>query len=147
MDLSKIPLMAALKSRMAWLTDNQRVLAGNIANSDTPGYKPQALDPQDFSALVETSPELRATGGPAAVRLAATRPGHFGTPNASGEGAARVVEGEFDQSAPNGNAVDLEKQLLGVAQTQMEYGLMVDLYRKHVSLLRTALRGPSGGGN
>jgi len=145
MDLSKIPLMAALKSRMAWLTENQRVQAGNIANSDTPGYKPQALEPQDFSALIERSPEPRRTGGPAAVRLAASRPGHFGSRVAAEESKARVVEGTFDQSAPNGNAVDLEKELLGVAQTQMEYGLMVDLYRKHVSLLRTALRGPSSG--
>jgi len=144
MDLTKIPLMAALKSRMGWLTENQQVLASNIANSDTPGYEPLALEKQDFSELVEQAPTTQSISGPPPVRLAATRSGHLGFSGTDGERAARVVDGDFDQSAPNGNAVDLEKELLGVAQTQMEYGLMVDLYRKHVSLLRTALGGSGG---
>ncbi|GER03554.1 hypothetical protein JCM17846_12360 [Iodidimonas nitroreducens] len=41
----------------------------------------------------------------------------------------------------DGNAVDLEDQLLAVAENQMNHGLMVELYRKQVGLMRVAIRG------
>jgi len=146
MDLTKIPLMAALKSRMQWLGENQRVLAENIANADTPGYRPKALEAQDFSALVDAVSGPQRPAAPARVAVAATDPRHFGV-SAAERPPARTEAAGFDHADPNGNAVDLEKQLLGVAQTQMEYGLMTDLYRKHSSLLRTALSGSGSGGS
>jgi len=147
MDLDSIPLMAAFKSRMKYLNQNQSVLAKNIANANTPGYRPEALAPQDFSALVERAPDAQGNSAPAVkpVALRATQPGHLGAGGVDGQ-AAPVEEGEFATAAPNDNAVDLEEQLMNVAQNQMEYGLMVDLYRKHASLMRTALTGPGGSG-
>lgn len=143
MDLMKIPLMAAIKDRMQWLNRNQKVLAGNIANADTPGYKPQRLAEQDFSALVNSqnaAARKRAAGGPmvSQVSLLATRPGHMG--ESSQQGSVRVMDKDTGQSAPDGNAVDLENELLAVAQNQMDYNLMVELYRKQVGLLSVAMR-------
>lgn len=143
MDLTKIPLMAAIKDKMQWLNRNQTVLAGNVANADTPGYKPQRLAEQDFSALVDsqkTAARKRASGGPVVsqVSLLATRPGHMG--QAGQQGSARLMDKETGMSAPDGNAVDLESELLAVAQNQMDYNLMVELYRKQVGLLNAAMR-------
>ena len=53
MDFSKIPLFTALTKRMAWLGERQKVLAHNIANSDTPNYTPRDLKPVDFRAMTE----------------------------------------------------------------------------------------------
>jgi len=39
----------------------------------------------------------------------------------------------------SGNAVDLEGELRKVSETSMDYQAMVNLYRKHVSMLRTAI--------
>ena len=39
MDLRNIPIFGAISRRMAGLNERQQVLAQNIANSDTPGYK------------------------------------------------------------------------------------------------------------
>ena len=41
MNLQEIPLFALVRKRMAWLTERQLVLAQNVANADTPKYKPQ----------------------------------------------------------------------------------------------------------
>ncbi|GER08639.1 flagellar basal body rod protein FlgB [Iodidimonas muriae] len=142
MDLSKIPLMAAIKDRMQWLNRNQTVLAKNIANSDTPGYKPQALAAQDFSALVDSTSASR-TAGPRSVGLRATQSGHFAGAGDGSDGL-RVVDAPVTEVAPDGNAVDLEEQLLAVAQNQMDHGMMVELYRKQVGFLRSALRGSNG---
>lgn len=143
MDLMKIPLMIAIKDRMQWLNRNQTVLAANVANADTPGYKPQRLAEQDFSALVDSqkaAARKRAANGPVVsqVSLLATRPGHMGV--SDGQGAVREMDREISQSALDGNAVDLENELLAVAQNQMDYNLMVELYRKQVGLLGIALR-------
>lgn len=43
MNLKSMPLFGLMGRRMAWLTQRQMVLSQNIANADTPGYKPKDL--------------------------------------------------------------------------------------------------------
>ena len=43
-------IFSKLATRMAWLGRRQQVLAQNIANADTPNYKPMDLKPLDFGA-------------------------------------------------------------------------------------------------
>ena len=45
----KTDLLALTERRMAWLENRQRVLAGNIANADTPGYLPR--DVRSFASV------------------------------------------------------------------------------------------------
>ncbi len=147
MDFSRIPLLHAIRTRMHWLNRNQQILSQNIANADTPGYKARELEKPDFAALVAATERrarhAAAADGPAPVTLQATSPLHFGTASRLGEGA-RVHTAKAEEVQPNGNAVDLERQLLEVSKTQMNYGLMVNLYRKQVSLLKMALGRNSG---
>jgi len=147
MDLDQIPLLTAIKSRMKWLTGNQSVLAKNIANADTPGYKAESLTPQDFSDLVDrvAPPEPRNTAvrGPGQVSLQVTQAGHMGGAALPG-GGGQVEDAAFEIASPDENTVDLDEQLIGVAQTQMEYSLVVNLYRKNIGFLNTALRGSEG---
>jgi flagellar basal-body rod protein FlgB len=35
-----IPLFGMLKSRLGYLTERQKLVAQNVANADTPGYRP-----------------------------------------------------------------------------------------------------------
>lgn len=53
MDFSKIPLFQGLVQKMGWLAQRQQVLARNIANANTPGFKPKDIEKPDFSALLE----------------------------------------------------------------------------------------------
>ncbi|MGL1404924.1 flagellar basal body protein, partial [Vibrio parahaemolyticus] len=39
-DYSNLPVFVALQKRQQWLQQRQSVLAENVANADTPGYKP-----------------------------------------------------------------------------------------------------------
>ena len=47
------------------------------------------------------------------------------------------------ETAPSGNAVILEEQLIKVAKTQDDYQTMANLYRKHMDMFRLAVRGGS----
>ena len=131
MDFSKIPLFSALTKRMAWLGERQRVLAQNIANSDTPNYTPRDLKPIDFRGMAES-----ATRG---VTMSVTNARHLAGANAAT--AKFVVEDQSDvyEITPAGNAVVLEEQLMKVSETVMDYQVMANLYRKHVGMIKTAL--------
>ena len=50
MPLNDITSLAALRTRMQWHHERQRVLAENIANSDTPNFKPRDLVEPRFDA-------------------------------------------------------------------------------------------------
>src|SRR5690242_2037327 len=102
MDSSRTTPIALAERRMAWLEARQRVLAQNIANADTPGYRPHDLRP--FAQV------LARAGG---VGLARTDARHLAS--------ARDAEARPDrlaaERAPNGNAVALDQQALKVADT------------------------------
>ena len=129
----KLNLFAVISKRMDWLGQRQNVLADNIANSDTPDFVPQDLKEGQFLRV------LRRRLEPVDPQL--TQAGHMpGT--AFRDGPARAQDQkETYETAPSGNAVVLEEQLMKVAKTQGDYQLMTNLYRKHMDMFRMALRG------
>jgi len=129
----KLNLFAAISKRMEWLGQRQNVLARNLANSDTPNYVPQDLDQAQFLRVLRS--QTRSTG----PRMTHAR--HMsGTAPHGGPGQAKDQKSTYETS-PSGNAVILEEQLMKVAKTQGDHQLMTNLYRKHMDMFRTALRG------
>jgi flagellar basal-body rod protein FlgB len=112
--------------RMAWLEARQRVLAGNIANADTPGYQPR--DVRSFASVL-----AGAKGG---APMATTNARHLAS--ASDPLLARPDRSAMDTS-PNGNAVSLDKEALKVAETDGAHALATTLHRRYLGLFRTAL--------
>lgn len=125
-----------LGKRMDWLGQRQKVLAQNIANADTPDYVPHDLKSQDFRRLVERNylPSLKPD---------ATQAGHIQTSSLKADSRSEEQKQRYE-TAPSGNAVVLEEQLIKVAQTQADYNAITNLYKKQVSMLKLALRGRMG---
>lgn len=146
MDLTSIPLMAALKKRMQWLHTNQSALSQNIANADTPGYKSQELEKQDFSGLVD---DLSASSGARKIKTApatgmrTNRAGHMAPGGGTADDIA-MKEAKGREESPTGNTVVLEEEMLKVADNQMQYGMVVNLYKKNMGLLKMAMGKGSG---
>jgi flagellar basal-body rod protein FlgB len=128
MAVTDLPLFSVLKTRMYWLNERQRVLAENVANADTPGFRGRDLKQLDFHDA------LRATGS---VQLATTAPGHIGGANPSSR-FPTDNRGGFE-TTPRGNAVVLEDEMLKVAQTQMDHQAATQLYARSIGLIKTAL--------
>jgi flagellar basal-body rod protein FlgB len=135
MDLSRIPLFDAIAKRLSWLGERQSVLAQNVANADTPGYVAKDVKPPDFAKLV--------TGAGTRLPLLRTDPQHILPVNASGafEQAADAVK----ESAPNGNTVQLEDQMMKISSNASDHALTTSLYKKQLALLKIALgQSPTG---
>lgn len=128
MSLSDLPLFSALKTRMQWHQSRQKLLSENVSNADMPGYKPRDLRQPDFGG---------ALNGARGVSMTVTSPGHInGLGGASGSDARNAWRFETTGS---GNAVNLEDEMLKVAQNQTDYQTATSLYAKSLGLLRTAV--------
>ncbi|AJP72207.1 flagellar basal body protein [Sphingomonas hengshuiensis] len=136
--MSTLPLLAGIRERMMNLSERQRVIAQNIANSETPGYKTRDVAEPNFAAMVGGSgmvarPKVELTA--AMKRLGAVQP----------VGAGIVLDKDITETKPDGNNVTLEDQLLKLGQVQADFTAMTSLYRKQQLMLKTAL-GRGGGG-
>jgi flagellar basal-body rod protein FlgB len=135
MNLSDIPLFSMLKTRLGYLTERQRLVSQNVANADTPGYRPSDLKPFSFSAQMAAAQQGGAEGP---VRTHKT---HLaGTVRKAGP--HRAVEGKDSEVTLDGNAVSLEEQMLKMGEARMQYDAAIGFYQKSMGLIRMAARGP-----
>lgn len=151
MDLSNFAVFGLIRKRMGWLTDRQTVLAQNLANADTPNYSAKDLSEPDFKRVLEAYGigQKKAPGGLAAargaataggpVRLAATDPGHIRPPMPEARVKPVGTTGGNEKS-PSGNDVSVEDQVSKVTETQMDYQLTANLYRKHLAMIKSVVR-------
>ena len=139
MDLRKIPLFDMMARRLAWLGARQQVLAGNIANADTPGYKPRDLKPLDFKSMAQGH-----MAGPLAPVM--TSPMHlagFAPDGSAGDAKSEKAKNPVEVTY-SGNAVTLEQELMKANQTATDYELTTNLYRKNIQMIKDALGRPGG---
>lgn len=131
MDLRKLPLFDMMSQRLAWLGARQQVISENIANADTPGYKPRDLQPQNFRDMM----------GAAAAPLApvATSPMHLAGFAPAAPGSRTEREKHPIETTISGNAVTMEQELMKADQTSTDYELTTNLYRKHLAMIKDAL--------
>jgi len=135
MTTQDIALFRGIGARMNFLNQRQRVIAQNISNADTPGYRPQDLRPVDFSAVLG---DVTRGSGRMSVKLNTTNGQHLPPANQVEDPQARKQR-ETYEVAPAGNAVIMEEQLLNAGQTVGGYNLMANLYEKNVGLLKIAI--------
>src|SRR5215469_10113021 len=50
MAINDLPVLSALRTKMQWHQERQRVLSENVANSDTPHFKPRDLVEPKFDS-------------------------------------------------------------------------------------------------
>jgi len=140
MTIQDIGLFQAISSKMDFLNQRQSIIASNIANSDTPGYRPKDLVKVDFSSMVESSTGKNGgMGGVKNVSLVATDEGHLGSAQSGGADGKSRKQRDMYEVAPAGNSVIIEEQLLDSNKNSMDYNLMLSVYQKQVGMIRTAL--------
>ena len=115
-----------LASRQAqWLAIRQNVVAGNIANANTPHYA--AKDVKPFQSV------MQETG----FQMAATNPAHF----SQNPMAAQVTETSMIDDAQveqSGNSVQLESELMKTGEIKRDYELNTGLVKAfHRMMLMT----------
>ena len=133
MAINDLPVLSALRTKMQWHQERQRVLAENISNSDTPNFKPRDLVEPKFD-------RGGASVGGSMGALAMTRTSGSHIAPAGGGQSFTADSGKSGfHTRPAGNAVNLEDQMLKVSANQMDYAAATSLYTRSLGLLKTAI--------
>lgn len=130
MDLTKLPLFTLMARKMDWLTQRETVLAQNIANADSPLFRPRDMTPASFRQMLD--PALPH------VQMVSTNPGHI-EPTRKAADFRDEKSKKVYETALDGNAVNLEEQMMKVSDTQGNYRLVTNLFEKQVSMLKQAI--------
>jgi flagellar basal-body rod protein FlgB len=140
MNSQGLNLLDALQSRMQWLSGRQKLVAENVANASTPGYKPKDLQAQDFGALMKG--EMNGPGGMGQLGLAATDGGQTIQIEGFKPGMAKTVTSLDSETTMDGNSVVLEEQMLKMSESRMQFEAAVGFYEKSLNMVRLAVKAP-----
>jgi len=149
------PTQRILERALDGLSRRESLIASNLANIDTPGYRPQSID---FESALRNELAGQGMGGPPAtpdaaggllppstgpsaeIALRTTDPRHI----AGGVMAFGSAPGSqaFDGSLRNdGNTVDLESEMTALVETQLRFGAVSRLVTAKLGLLRDVAGG------
>ncbi|MCA6124096.1 flagellar basal body rod protein FlgB [Bradyrhizobium sp. WSM 1704] len=133
MSINDLPILSALRTKMQWHQERQRVLAENISNSDTPNFRPRDLIEPKFDKAGTT-----VGGGVGTLPMMQTSATHM-----AAAGAPETFDNDRGRSGfqtrPAGNAVNLEEQMMKVSANQMDYAAVTSLYTRSLGMLKTAI--------
>lgn len=122
--LNGLAVLDLASSMARHAAERHKLIAENVANADTPGYR--ARDVQDFSTLVNDTFTPRVT-----------RPGHAEVGVAPIRHAG-IFEPELPVE-PNGSTVNIEDQTLRAVESQSQHRMAMTVYDKTLDLLRLGL--------
>lgn len=142
------PTLATLERALDARLLRHNVLAGNLANADTPGFVPRDVDfaaamrqgteALDRSPLVPRAPlDLASAGhlveGGGDLPLSAAGPAGPPAPGAPG---SAVVAVQGAGAGLDGNAVDVDRALAAVAENAIQYNAAARAAGKKLAILR-----------
>ena len=107
---------SSLERYMDLLSTRQKLVASNLANADTPGYKAQDIDFQfEFTTLLrgEKPQTVTAQGLP---------------------------------EKPDGNNVNVDREARLLAENALRFNVASSLLRSQIKTVRTAIQGGGNGG-
>jgi flagellar basal-body rod protein FlgB len=106
--MTEVYLFALASQRTAYLSARQTLIAQNVANANSPGFK--ALDLKPFSAALQET----------AISMSVTNPAHL-TPTAQELDPPQAREADAANATVSGNSVDLEGEMAKLGEVNRDY--------------------------
>ena len=129
--MQPIQLFALAGRQAEWLSVRQEVVAGNIANANTPKFKSKDVTP--FDAVLDQTQHMQ---------MARTNPGHMASNDLSDK--IDIKESELNEEIgvqESGNTVSLSDELSKTGEIKRQYELSAGLVKSfHSMMLLTVKR-------
>ena len=126
--MTDIYLFGLSSRRAEWLANRQTIVAENIANVNTPGYK--SKDIQGFSDAMQST--QLAMAGTSSLHMAAT--------GGRSVDVEEQRENEWDVTH-SGNSVTLEQELLKSGEVSTQYTLNASIAKAFHRFFLTSIKG------
>ncbi len=135
MSLDNVGLFRVMNERMNWLSQRQNVLADNVARADMPDAKAKDLKEFSFSDALKKAQRSSSSAG-----VSTTNDAHIAFKSEGSVRPKEVPVKTIYETAPDGNGIVLEEQMLKASQNAMEYQTLMGLYKKHFDLIMNVTR-------
>lgn len=126
------PVMVALTKQLDSAALTQRVIANNVANVNTPGFK---------KSHVSFGEEIRRALNQRAPAMATSHPGHMGGAVDIREVSPRVEQERGTTMRYSQNNVDIDQEMVNLAANTILYDFSANTLTGKMSLLGYVIRG------
>lgn len=109
---------------LCWLRHN--LLASNLANVETPGYRPRDID---------FAKEMERAAAEGYLPMARTHPDHL--PPLQGSSPSLILRGGWGN--PDGNKVDLEGEMVRLAENYLQYLSLLRMLQEKLSMVKYSI--------
>ena len=113
--------------RTHWLSARDELLAANVANANTPGFK--ASDMRPFSAVLDSSEISMVSTNPLDIK-----------PPSEDFAEAGVVENDSSEASLSGNTVHLEDEMMKLSEVNRDYSLTTNIKRVIHQMMMASLK-------
>ena len=122
---------AVLQKSLDLRAQNQQVIAGNIANAETPGYSARKLKFEDNLRKAIRTPEMSGQK---------TNAKHFPIGSRGISSVRGAITREVDTSSiGDGNSVSIDDEMFDLAENQLLYEAGSQILKKKFSMLKFAV--------
>lgn len=127
------PSMQLLRKTLDLRSENQRVIASNIANADTPGYAPARFE---FEKQLEAAVKRKGVA-------AATHPDHFPIGGAGNIGSVSgTITRRHDKTGiGDENGVNMDQEMMALSKNELLYETAAQLLKKKLTQLSYVVQG------
>lgn len=128
MSTPPVNLFDLASQQARWLSVRQSTVAGNIANTNTPGYRAREVEP--FESVLNSKQ----------VVMASTNPAHL---KAGGAGQASFAVADIEQPRtvlPSENTVTLEQELIKAGEVRRSFELNTAIVKSFHRMLLSVSR-------
>ncbi len=122
-----IHLFEVAAQQARWLSTSQSVIAANVSNASTPGYKSQVVQP--FSEVMDKT----------RLQLASTNASHLELDPIQAQAASIKDETPWEVT-DSGNSVSLEQEMIKANDVNRSYSLNTNLVKAFHGMLMASVR-------
>jgi flagellar basal-body rod protein FlgB len=126
--MEPVYLFNLVEQQRRWLSARQSLVAQNIANVNSPGYR--AVDVTPFSKVLDQS----------ALQMASTNPMHIST-SATDLRSASAKEGETWETSYSGNSVSLEQEMIKSGDIRESFSLDTSIMKAFHGMWLASIKG------
>lgn len=112
---------------------NEKVIASNIANSETPGYSPARFDFED---------ELKNAVHKGSFSVSTTHNSHIPiTPSSVSSVSGKITRFDDNSGIGDQNGVSVDQEMLALSENEILYETAAQLLKKKVTILKYVIQG------
>jgi len=125
--VSQVYIFELASHRSQWLSSRQELIAGNVANANTPQYRAQEIKP--FSAVLDQTQ----------VTMTTTNPAHI-TPPEIELAAERQTDSDSADPTISGNSVNLQDEMMKLGEVSRDSSMANSVKKIFHQMMMSALK-------